>query len=210
MTEPGTSRFRAAIAAIDALNAEDPNRERGGEGEAPAALLYGRRMSAWLLRLAPGAPEPLRLAARAQHIARWKIPRNTYPQGRAGYLKWRRDLGRFHADTAAAILEDAGYGPDDIARVRDLLQKKALKRDADAQTLEDAACLVFLEHHFIDFSRKHEDEKVIDILRKTLIKMSDQGRAEAVTLAARLPADRRTLVDRAMAPEETDPRGPGN
>jgi hypothetical protein len=197
--EPAGGRFAAAINAIDALNAEDPNRETAGSDAAPAALLYGRRMSGWLLRLAPEASEPLRLAARAQHIARWRVPRSDYPEGRAGYLAWRRDLGRFHAEAAGEILAEAGYGSDVIDRVADLLQKKGLKRDPDAQTLEDAACLVFLEHHFADFSRKHEDDKVVDIVRKTLLKMSDRGRERAVGLAAGLPADRRALIERAMA-----------
>ena len=197
--EPAGGRFAAAINAIDALNAEDPNRETAWSDAAPAALLYGRRMSGWLLRLAPEASEPLRLAARAQHIARWRIPRSDYPEGRAGYLAWRRDLGRFHAEAAGEILAEAGYGPDVIDRVADLLQKKGLKRDPDVQTLEDAACLVFLEHHFADFSRKHEDDKVVDIVRKTLLKMSDRGRKRAVGLAAGLPPDRRALIERAMA-----------
>ncbi len=196
---PPADRFSAAIAAIDAENAEDPTRESAGAGEAPAALLYGRRMSGWLLRLAPAAGEALRLAARAQHIARWKIPRSSYAEGRAGYLQWRRDLGRFHAETAAAILETAGYGKEEIARVADLLEKKSLKRDPEVQTLEDAACLVFLEHQFADFSLKHADDKVVEILRKTLAKMSDRGRAEAAALADSLPADRRALIARAMA-----------
>jgi hypothetical protein len=196
---PPADRFSAAIAAIDAQNAEDPTQASDGAGEAPAALLYGRRMSGWLLRLAPAACEALRLAARAQHVARWKIPRRSYAEGRAGYLQWRRDLGRFHAETAAAILEKAGYGPDEVARVADLLEKKSLKRDPDAQTLEDAACLVFLEHQFTDFSRRHEDDKVVEILRKTLAKMSDRGRAEAAALVESLPADRRAVVARAMA-----------
>jgi len=197
--EPAGGRFAAAINAIDALNAEDPNRETAGAEAAPAALLYGRRMSGWLLRLAPEASEPLRLAARAQHIARWRIPRSDYPEGRAGYLTWRRDLGRFHAEAAGKILAEAGYGPDVIDRVADLLQKKGIKRDPDAQTLEDAACLVFLEHHFADFSRKHVDDKVVDIVRKTLLKMSDRGRERAAALAAGLPGDRRALIERAMA-----------
>jgi len=187
--DPAGGRFAAAIAAIDALNAEDPNRETAGEAASPASLLYGRRMSGWLLRL----------AARAQHIARWRISRDDYPKGRDGYLRWRQDLGRFHAETAGGILAEAGYGPEVIARVADLLQKKGLKRDAEAQVLEDAACLVFLEHHFAEFSRKHADAKVVDIVRKTLLKMSDRGRAQAVSLAAGLPADRRALVERAMA-----------
>jgi hypothetical protein len=197
--DPAGGRFAAAIAAVDALNAEDPTPETGEGKPAPAALMYGRRMSGWLLRLAPEASEPLRLAARAQHIARWRIPRADYPKGREGYLRWRQDLGRFHAETAGGILAEAGYGPDVISRVRDLLQKKRLKRDPEAQTLEDAACLVFLEHHFAEFSRKHDDAKIVDIVRKTLRKMSDQGRALAASLVAGLPADRRALVERAVA-----------
>lgn len=196
---PAPNRFRAAIAAIDALNAEDPTVEAAKGGAAPAALIYGRRMSGWLLRLAPDASEALRLAARAQHIGRWKSPRGGYPSGREGYLQWRGDLARFHADTAADILAEAGYDAALIERVGALLQKKRLKRDAEVQTLEDAACLVFLEHEFTEFSRKHEDEKVVDIVAKTLAKMSARGRAEAVKLMPALAADRRVLVERAMA-----------
>lgn len=155
-------------------------------------------MSGWLLRLAPDASEALRLAARAQHIGRWKIPRDSYPEGRNGYLKWRADLARFHADTTGAILAEAGYESALIERVAALLQKRGLKRDAEVQALEDAACLVFLEHEFTGFSRKHEDEKVVDIIVKTLAKMSGRGRAEAAKLLPALPADRRALVERAM------------
>ena len=197
--DPGTGRFRAAIAAMDALNAQDPSGEAAEGGADPPALRYGRRMSGWLLRLAPDASEALRLAARAQHIGRWKIARGSYPSGREGYLKWRADLARFHADTAAAILAEAGYESDLIERVGAILQKKRLKRDAEVQTLEDVACLVFLEHEFAEFSRKHEDEKVVDIVAKTLAKMSDRGRAEAAILTPALPADRRVLVERAKA-----------
>lgn len=197
--DPGTDRFRRAIAAIDEINAEDPTREEAEGGETAAALVYGRRMSGWLLRLAPDASEALRLAARAQHIGRWKSPRASYPGGLEGYLRWRSDLARFHAETAAAILAEAGYESVLINRVGALLQKKRLKRDAEAQTLEDAACLVFLEHEFTTFSRKHEDDKVIDIVHKTLVKMSTQGRTEAAKLVMALPLDQQELVQRAMA-----------
>lgn len=194
----GSGRFRAAIAAIDAVNAEDPARELHDGGAAPAALLYGQRMSAWLVRLAPDAPEALRLAARAQHIARWKVPRANYPAGRDGYLAWRTALYDFHADRVAEIMTQAGYDADTIARVRDLLHKRRLKRDPDAQTLEDVACLVFLETQFAAFSRRHPDDKVLDILRKTAAKMSPRGLEEAARLAGHLPPDRRHLVARAL------------
>lgn len=194
----GLSRFEAAITAIDAVNREDPSTELHDGKAVPAALLYGQRMSAWLLHLAPDAPEELRLAARAQHIGRWKIPRADYPAGRDGYLAWRSALARFHAETAAALLEKAGYSAGEIARVGDLLQKKRIKRDADAQTLEDAACLVFFENQFTEFSRRHPDAKVVDILKKTAVKMSPHGLAEAARLASHLPEDRRALILRAL------------
>lgn len=204
MSGPGAERerFRAAIAAIDAVNAEDPSREDAGRGPEPAALLYGRRMTGWLLRLAPDASEALRLAARAQHIGRFRIPRADYPEGRDGYLRWRRALAAYHAETAGRLLAGAGYDEGTIARVGDILQKKGLKRDAEVQALEDAACLVFLEHQFSEFSRRHADEKVVGIVAKTLVKMSREGRAEAVKLARTLPADRRELVERAMETED--------
>ena len=195
-------RFAAAIAEIDAVNAEDPSREpQGGEVGAPlapSALLYGQRMSGWLLRLAPDAPEELRLAARAQHIARWRIPRKEFPEGRDGYLAWRSALAWFHAETAGEIMARLGYDRGAIDRVADLLQKKRLKRDSDVQTLEDAACLVFLETQFAAFAAKHPDDKVIDILRKTAAKMSARGLAEAGRLAERLPAAARSLVAAAL------------
>ena len=164
----------------------------------PSALLYGQRVSAWLLRLAPDASEELRLAARAQHIARWKIPRSSYPDGRDGYLAWRSALARFHAETAGEILSRCGYGDETVARVGSLLQKRGLKRDAEVQALEDAACLVFLENQFAGFATKHADEKVVDILRKTVAKMSSEGVAEAMKLGAKLPATARALIARAL------------
>src|SRR4051812_46418623 len=123
-----------AIERFDALNAEDPI---GKE------LSYAQRMTTWLEKLEPAASEPLRLAARAQHLMRWKIPRDSYPKDRAGYLKWRTTLYDFHADRAAEVLHDVGYDDVTIARVRSLIRKEKIKADADAQTLEDVICLVF-------------------------------------------------------------------
>ena len=186
-------RFAAAIAAIDAYNAADPTGE---------ALGYARRMSTWLSRLEPAASEALRLAARAQHIGRWKIPRKDYPEGLAGYSRWRRELARFHADTAAKILADAGYGAATVGRVSALIRKEGLGRDPETQLLEDAACLVFLETGFEAFSRRHPDDKVIDIVEKTWRKMGPKGRALALELVGKLAPDRASLVARAVAEAE--------
>jgi hypothetical protein len=190
-------RLQHTLAAIDAANGADPNHEHTAEGARPAALLYGQRMSAWLARLRPGAPDTLRIACRAQHIRRWEIPRDTYPMDRKGYHQWRRRLYGFHADAAAEIMGVQGYEEAAMERVRFLIRKERLKEDADTQTLEDAACLVFLEHHFTPFARENAPEKVVHILQRTWGKMSPQARELALQLP--LPEDARQLVARALA-----------
>ena len=189
-------RLPAAFDRFDAENARDPNRELFEGRDAPKEWAYARRMTAWLERIAPDAPEPLRLAARAQHIRRWEIPRVTYPMTRAGYHQWRTRLGRFHAEVAGEILRDVGYDEPIIVRVQSLIRKERLKQDPDAQTLEDVICLVFLETYFADFARQHDDKKVIDILRKTWRKMSPRGHQWALTLS--LSPEARSLVERAL------------
>lgn len=190
-------RFEVAIARIDAANAEDPNTEEANGVSHPKELLYGQRMTAWLDRLSPDACEALKLAARAQHIRRWAIPRRDYPMTRTGYLKWRTTLYRFHAEAAAGILREVGYDDATVAAVRSLLGKERLKRDADAQCLEDVACLVFLEHHLADFAPQYDEQKVLAILRKTWKKMSPRGRAAASR--SDLPPAARALLDRALS-----------
>jgi hypothetical protein len=190
-------RFAVAIARIDAANAEDPNTEEHDGKAVPKELLYAERMTHWLARLAPNASEALRLAARSQHLRRWTSPRNSYPMDRIGYLKWRTDLKSFHAAEAGRILEDVGYDPQIISKVQSLLRKEHLKDDPDAQTLEDVACLVFLESYFSDFARKHDEEKMIGIIQKTWRKMSESGHAAALTLP--LAPDDLALVQKALA-----------
>ena len=195
MTE--SSRFARVIAAIDAANARDPNQiETEGRPE-PAELVYGRRMSAVLMRMAPEASEHLRIAVRGQHVERWTSPRKSYPDGRGGYLKWRRDLMQFHARRVGEIMAAEGFGADDIARVGSLVRKERLKSDAEAQTLEDVACIVFLEHYLDGFMRKTDEEKLAGILAKTWNKMSPRGHEHALKLA--LPAGMRDLLQRGLA-----------
>lgn len=191
------SRYDEAIARIDAANAEDPNRVRVDGAERPAEIVYAERMTKAMERLRPNATEELRLAARAQHLRRWTVPRASYPMDRAGYLRWRNDLKRRHAEWAAEIMADAGYGADSIARVGALVRKENLKGDAEAQALEDVACLVFLEHYAEAFAAKHERAKVAGIVRKTWGKMSEEGREAALRLP--LSASLRALVAEAIA-----------
>ena len=164
------------LAAIDAANAQDPRQDDGQ----PEAQLYGHRMSAELDRLFPNAPDTLRIAARGQHIERWVLKRADYPQGRVGYLTWRRDLAAHHAARTGEIMADAGYGAEDIATVGQMLRKEGIKRNADVQALEDVICFVFLKWYFAPFAAKHTHEKVIDIVHKTARKMSSNARARAL------------------------------
>jgi len=199
MADKDASRFDAALAAIDAFNAGDPKRVKVAGKDVPEAVYYARCMTAWIKRLDPSASEPLQLAARAQHIGRWTIPRNSYPEGLAGYSRWRRDLARYHAEAAGKLLQEAGYDAATIARVGALIRKEGLGRDPETQALEDAACLVFLETGFDDFSRRHPDDKVVDIIAKTWRKMSPKGRALAMDLVGTLASGRAALVARGMA-----------
>ena len=176
------TRLEQAIQRFDAANAEDPNTELVGGTSVAKELAYGQRMSSRLAAFAPGAPETVQLAARAQHIRRWEVPRDSYPAGRAGYLKWRTDLYKRHADTAAEIMREVGYDDDTVERVRALLRKRGLKTDPDVQLLEDVICLVFLEHYFHDFAKKHEQDKLISIVRKTWAKMTELGHEAALRL----------------------------
>jgi hypothetical protein len=178
----GMSRFDDAIRRFDEANAEDPILETVAGEELPRELIYSRRMSAWLDRFAPDAPETVKLAARAQHIRRWEVPRDTYLEGRAGYLKWRTDLYKRHGDIAAGILQDVGYDDETMARVRTLLRKRGLKTDPDVQLMEDVICLVFLQHYFHDFAQKHDEEKLISIVQKTWKKMTEKAHGAALQL----------------------------
>ncbi len=175
-------RLRQALALLDAMHRQDPSAGAGGPKDILASLDYHQRLGRWVGRLAPQASVALRLAAHSQHVRRWAIPRDSYPMTRKGYRDWREALGRFHAATAAEVLARVGYDAHTVARVEQLLRKERLRSDPEAQTLEDAACLVFLEVQLEDFSRRHSEDKLLHILRRTWKKMSPAGRNLALRL----------------------------
>ena len=178
-----TIPFLNASAWIDAENEADPNSEIDQDVTYPKELLYSDRMYEKLMDFYPNASEAVQIAAKAQHICRWKIARESYPMDRVGYLKWREDLKKFHAKTTAEILQKAGYDETFIARVSFLIEKKLLKKDEETQLLEDVICLVFLEHYLDPFVNKHDDtEKIKNIIQKTWTKMSDKGHQEALKI----------------------------
>jgi hypothetical protein len=194
-----SDRRSRAIAAFRALNARYPNRILDGGVERPKELVAAERLAAWIERLEPSASEALALASHCQHLCRWELPRGDFPEGRIGYLTWRKALARRHADRAAAVLRDAGYDDGLIAEVRAINLKQGLHTSADTQAMEDALCLSFLEWELGEFAAKHADDKVIDIIRKTWSKMSERGHAKALELAPSLPPKAAELVQRALA-----------
>ncbi len=196
MSDLAEAQVRRCLEMFDAANAEDPNRDASG---VPKELAYARRMSAWLDRLAPDAPDEVRLAVRAQHIRRWEIPRDSYPAGRAAYLAWRRNLGRFHASTAGAIMRDCGLDDKTVLRVQEIIRKERFKTDRLAQLLEDVACLVFLAHYFAPFAAEQAQDSMVNILRKTWKKMSEAGRAAALQIE--YSPECRALLDLALGKE---------
>ncbi|HAV12104.1 MAG TPA: DUF4202 domain-containing protein [Opitutae bacterium] len=193
MTFKTDARFQKAIETFDGLNSQDPNLV----DDLPKELRDAQAMTLWVDALYPNATEAVHLAARCQHLCRWERPRDSYPEGRAGYLKWRSDLKQFHADRSAEVLRSVGYGDDMLAAVTEINLKKGLKTNPDVQMIEDALCLVFLELQYEGYVGEWDDEKIVRILKKTWGKMSEVGHAAALKLKYSEPA--MTLIEKALA-----------
>ncbi|MEY2430685.1 MAG: hypothetical protein QOC92_410 [Acidimicrobiaceae bacterium] len=194
------SRLARAIAAIDAANADDPETILVQGEVRPKEQAHAEMMTDWVRRLDPDASDAQVLAARAHHLRRWSIPRSSFPEGRAGYLRWRTTLKKQHAEEVGDILEREGYEADVIERVQQIVRKDALKTDPVVQTHEDALCLVFLETQLLDLAEQLGDDKTIDVIRKTVVKMSERGIEAALGLE--LPSVASDLVGRALASAE--------
>jgi hypothetical protein len=194
---PSDTPYHKALAAIDALHAEDPRRVEVDGESLPLELWHAGRMSAWLERLVDTPEELTQLAVRAQHLQRWQVPRSDYPEGRVGYLTWRRDQGKRAGETTARLMREAGYGEEQAEAVAGMIRKQGLGRDPGTQAVEDCACLVFLENYFADFSKQVEHDHLIRIVQKTWKKMSP--RAHELALGLPMSAEARALVEEALA-----------
>jgi hypothetical protein len=189
--------YARAVELIDAAHAADPRRAPDGR---PAELVYADRLEAWVARLVPDAGALLRLAARCQHLERWSVPRDTFPEGKAGYFAWRKTLYAKQAERGRELMAQAGVPAEEAAQAAGWIAKQGLKTDPGTQALEDAACLVFLENEIEAFAAQHAAyprEKFVDILRKTWRKMSASARQFALELE--LPAGVAALVREAVS-----------
>ncbi|WP_444678642.1 DUF4202 domain-containing protein [Halomonas sp. E19] len=192
-----STSFQRAMAELDALHAADPRRVEVEGASLPHELWHAGRMSAWLARVVEAPSELVQLAVRSQHLQRWEVPRHDYPEGRVGYLTWRRDQGRRAGETTARVMQEAGYSAEEAAEVAGMIRKQGLGRDPGAQAVEDCACLVFLEHYFADFSRQVERDHLVRIVQKTWGKMSPRARELALTLP--MSDEARAVVEDALA-----------
>jgi len=172
-----------AFARFDVANREDPNQITVDGVVYPKELLLAKRLTDCVLELNPDASEVLLLASRCQHLCRWEVPRSTEPMGREGYLKWRAELKQFHAEKSGGILRDVGFPEVTVEQVQALNLKKNLKSAPDCQTLEDALCLIFLKYQFDALIASTDAEKMVRIVQKTWVKMSDRGRDAASKLS---------------------------
>jgi hypothetical protein len=176
------TKLEQAFNLFDAYNQQAPVKVTWNGQDYPSEYFYALQLFEWVKKLDPQASEPLLLASRCQHIGRWEIARTTYPEGRVGYLTWRKDLSKFHAQKATEILQSLGYETNINNRVNEIILKKGLNTNNEVQTMEDALCLVFLEFQYDDLIKKQSEEKMIRILQKTWAKMSTAGKQFALSL----------------------------
>lgn len=195
------NQLESTLSAIDDINGEDINITVSGGIEHPKELIYGQRMSKCLKQYWPDACEQLQIAVRAQHIKRWHLKRNEFEQGKAGYYQWRIALGKFHAELTASIMIEHGYSTAQAEQTASIIRKEQLKNNTNSQTLEDVACLVFLEYYFDDFAAKYIEQdneaKIIRIVQLTWKKMSES--AHNIALKLTLPEHLSALVTKALS-----------
>ena len=177
------TKLTQAFELFDTYNQQDPTSFIWEGTSYPQEYFMALKLHEWVEKLTPEASEPLLLASRSQHIGRWTVARNSYPEGKVGYLTWRKDLGKFHAKTAGELMAQVGYDAETIERTQQIILKQRIKQDAEVQTIENALCLVFLEYQYEAFHPKHEADKVIDILKKSLLKMDAHGHSFALKLS---------------------------
>jgi len=189
-------RYSQLIDKIDQINRSDPNQENIDGNSVAKQLLYSHRMLTRLLAFFPEPPEVLKIAVYAQHINRWHIARSSYPMDRQGYLRWRKDLAEHHAQLTAKLMTDVGYSADEISLVKSIIKKQNLKTDLLTQSLEDVACLVFLEYYLAAMMTNHSEEKLTVVIQKTWRKMSETGQKSAFEID--YTEAQRALINKAL------------
>lgn len=198
-----SNRLEQTIHLIDNANSNDPNNVTDENGaQWPKELLYSHRMTDMLNRFKSDADDVAQISMRAQHIMRWTSRRDAFPMNRQGYLQWRTQLYKFHANSAAEIMQQTGYDDESIERVKKAVGKRGIKVNPDTQLLEDVTDLVFLEHYMLAFAEKHpeyDEQKWIDIIKKTWNKMSSSAQQFTLDGHIKLPESLLPLIQKAIS-----------
>ena len=128
---------------------------------------------------------------------RWKLPRSSFPEGRTGYLTWRSKQKTIAAESVTTLLTPI-LPEETVARIAFLIRKEKLGSDEETQVIEDLACLIFLGDQFDDFEQREEidEDKMVNILRKTWAKMSE--RAKELALALEYSPRAQSLIRKAL------------
>ncbi|MBI3995884.1 MAG: DUF4202 domain-containing protein [Nitrospirae bacterium] len=171
-----------ALQEFDRVNGEDPRRQTVGGSSEARELFFARKVYAWVERLNPSASEAVRLAARSHTVRRWEVPRNRYRMDTGGYRQWRAATAAHSAETAIGILKQIGYPEAVIRDVKRIITGLHRPDHPDAQLLEDADCLAFLESKLADYLDRWDEAKVRRILEGTWSKMSPAARKMALEL----------------------------
>lgn len=193
-----STKYEEARRLIYAAHDGDPNKYTSPEGkEIPYETHYTNKMEKYLSQRSPDCSEVLALAVCGQHFRRWEVPRDSFPRTKVGYHSWRTHLKKRQGELVAEILANCGYVEEDQLRCRALIEKEGLKQGEDeVQVLEDVACLVFLDDQFDEFKEKHDEEKIVNILKKTWVKMSKEGQDMALEIP--MTEECKALVGRAL------------
>jgi hypothetical protein len=167
--------YHKATLELEKVHGMDTTREIYNGNQYPSESLYSHRMLQMLEKVNAEASNILKLAAQCQHLKRWNIPRGEYPYNRRGYHEWRRVVMEYQLKEMEEILSKVGISNEDILLVTDALRNQGDKSNSNAQIITDTACLVFIKWYMEPFATKHQSEKVTDIMKKTMRKMSETG-----------------------------------
>lgn len=165
-------QYHKAIIAIEQIHSKDITQEQHNGSLIPAEFLYGKRMLKTLELVSPESSYAMKLAVQCQHLQRWGVPRSSYTYDRRGYHEWRREVMKYQLEQTINLLSSISIDEIDIKWIAQVINAQENKADSNGLIIMDTACLVFLKWYMEPFAKKHESEKVLDILKKTFRKMS--------------------------------------
>jgi hypothetical protein len=175
-------RYHNAHTIFIGLHNEDPVQLFYDGQSIGEETLYAYRMLEMLRAYQPVSSPQLEVAAMAHHLKRWEIKRSDYPLDKQGYFLWRRQVAKHQLSLTAQVLDQSGFDASERDQIIAILKKENLNTNPLAQVMEDVACMVFVQYYLEAFAAPHNTDKVVDIVRKTMLKMSKRAIDETAQL----------------------------